>query len=53
MLFDRYGLSISTNSEVARDAYVAGCDGVLTAGPGDSDHLMRAVEADPDFAWHT
>lgn len=50
MLFDRYGLSISTNSEVARDAYVAGCDGVLTAGPGDSDHLMRAVEADPDFA---
>lgn len=50
MLFDRYGLSVSTNSEAARDAYIAGCDGVLTAGPGDADHLVRAVEADPGFA---
>jgi tetratricopeptide (TPR) repeat protein len=50
MLIDRYGLSVSTDSEAARDAYVAGCDGVLTAWHGDVDHLTRAVEADPGFA---
>ncbi len=50
MLIDRFGLSVSTSSEAARDAYVAGCDGVLTAGHGDSDHLSRAVETDPGFA---
>ncbi|MBS0220010.1 MAG: tetratricopeptide repeat protein [Proteobacteria bacterium] len=50
MLKDRYGLSISTSSEQAREAYVAGCDGVLTAWTGDKAHLKRAVEADPGFA---
>jgi hypothetical protein len=50
MLADRYGLPISTSSEAAREAYIAGCDGVLTAWHGDSAHLARAVEADPDFA---
>ena len=50
MLIDRYGLSVSTDSEAARDAYVAGCDGVLTAGHGDAGHLSRAVETDPRFA---
>ncbi|MFO1161174.1 MAG: tetratricopeptide repeat protein [Reyranellaceae bacterium] len=50
MLIDRYGLPISTTSETARDAYIAGCDGVLTAWHGDADHLMRAIAADPDFA---
>jgi tetratricopeptide (TPR) repeat protein len=50
MLADRYGLPISTPSETARDAYIAGCDGVLTAWHGDSALLTRAVEADPGFA---
>ena len=50
MLKDRYGLPISTSSDVARDAYIAGCDGVLVAWAGDKAHLRRAVEADPGFA---
>src|SRR5689334_20916828 len=44
MLTDRYGLAISTSSETAREAYIAGCDGVMAAWPGDKAHLMRAVE---------
>lgn len=47
---DRYGLPISTSSETARDAYVAGCDCVLSAEHGDASHLAQAVEADPGFA---
>ena len=50
MLTDRYGLPISTSSEAARDAYIAGCDGVLSAAHGDAAHLARALAADPDFA---
>ena len=50
MLTDRYGLAISTPSETAREAYIAGCDGVMAAWAGDKAHLMRAVEADPRFA---
>ena len=50
MLTDRYGLAISTSSETAREAYIAGCDGVMAAWAGDKAHLMRAVEADPRFA---
>jgi tetratricopeptide (TPR) repeat protein len=50
MLTDRYGQPISTSSEAARDAYVAGTDCLLSAAHGDSAHLMRTVEADPDFA---
>ena len=50
MLTDRYGYPISTQSQEARDAYVAGYDGVLMAGPTDKADLRRAVAADPDFA---
>jgi hypothetical protein len=50
MLADRYGLPISTSSEAARDAYIAGCDGVLSAAHGDAAHLAHAIEADPGFA---
>ncbi len=50
MLADRYGLPISTSSETARDAYIIGCDGVLSAAHGDAVHLARALEADPGFA---
>ncbi|MEA2802277.1 MAG: hypothetical protein QOE49_2372, partial [Rhodospirillaceae bacterium] len=50
MLADRHGLPISTSSETARNAYIAGCDGVLSAAHGDAAHLARAIEADPGFA---
>jgi tetratricopeptide (TPR) repeat protein len=50
MLADRYGLPLSTSSNAARDAYVAGVDGVLSAAHGDSAHLLRATDADPNFA---
>jgi len=50
MLTDRYGYPLSTTSQAARDAYVAGYDGVLMAGPTDKADLRRAIEADPDFA---
>ena len=50
MLTDRFGQSITTSSEVARDAYIAGCDGVLSAAPGDRAYLERAVAADSEFA---
>jgi tetratricopeptide (TPR) repeat protein len=50
MLTDRYGLTVSTSSSVARDAYVAGTDCLLAATHGYREHLGRAVEADPGFA---
>ena len=50
MLADRYGLPISTSSETARAAYIAGCDGVLSAAHGDAAQLAQAIEADPGFA---
>ena len=50
MLSDRYGLSLSTSSQVARDAYLMGADCILSAVAGAQAHLGRALEADPDFA---
>ena len=50
MLADRYGLPLSTTSEAARDAYVAGADCLLAATAGWREHLGRAIEADPSFA---
>ena len=50
MLTDRYGLPVSTSSDEARDAYVAGCDCVLSAEYGAEANLARALEADPGFA---
>jgi Tfp pilus assembly protein PilF len=50
MLTDRYGQPVSTSSKTAHDAYLAGCDAVLSAWHGDAAHLARAVEADPGFA---
>jgi len=50
MLADRYGLSLSTSSQLARDAYVEGADCILAAVAGDQAHLWRALEADSDFA---
>jgi hypothetical protein len=50
MLTDRYGLSVSTSSQAARDAYVAGTDCLLAATAGFREHLGRAIETDPVFA---
>ena len=50
MLQDRFGLDLHTGSAAARDAYVAGVDGVLGALPGEVETLIRAVAADPAFA---
>jgi tetratricopeptide (TPR) repeat protein len=50
MLSDRYGLGLTTSSSAARDAYVAGCDGVLGAMGEEIAQLTRATELDPDFA---
>jgi hypothetical protein len=47
MLTDRYGLSVSTSSQAARDAYVVGVDCLLAATAGYREHLGRAIEADP------
>jgi hypothetical protein len=50
MLADRYGLTVSTASAAARDAYVAGADCILAATAGWREHLDHAIEADPSFA---
>jgi hypothetical protein len=50
MLADRYGLTVSTTSETALAAYVAGADCILSANAGAANHLLRAIEADPGFA---
>jgi tetratricopeptide (TPR) repeat protein len=50
MLADRYELSLSTASAVARDAYVQGCELALTFYPGATDAFDRAIAADPNFA---
>ena len=41
MLTDRYGLPINTSSTIARDAYSAGVDCVLSAAHGAEAHLSR------------
>ena len=50
MLTDRYGLSLSTSSVAARDAYVEGCEAKLTMHPGAIEAFDRAIAEDPGFA---
>jgi tetratricopeptide (TPR) repeat protein len=50
MLHDRYGLSVTTASNDARDAYVEGVDRILSANGGADESLERATAADPRFA---
>lgn len=50
MLTDRYGLSLSTNSSAARDAYDEGVAAKLTMYPGALQAFDRALAADPGFA---
>ena len=47
---DRYGLPLSSASAVACDAYVQGCDLLLTLYPGAIEAFDRAIAADPGFA---
>jgi tetratricopeptide (TPR) repeat protein len=50
MLADRYDLPLSTPSAAARDAYVEGCDLLLTLYPGAEEAFDRAIAADRGFA---
>jgi tetratricopeptide (TPR) repeat protein len=50
MLTDRYGLTLSTTSDAARDAYIEGVDLLLTVYPGAAAAFDRAIAADPGFA---
>ncbi|MGH6680152.1 MAG: tetratricopeptide repeat protein [Bradyrhizobium sp.] len=49
-LEDRYGNRLSTSSSVARDAYVAGVDQLLSAGRGIDQAFRDAIAADDGFA---
>lgn len=50
MLEDRYGNALTTSSTVARDAYVAGMDRLLSADAGIVAAFGQAVAADDGFA---
>lgn len=50
MQTDRYGLPLTTTSDAARAAYVAGCDLLLTLYPGAGGEFDKAIAADPGFA---
>jgi tetratricopeptide (TPR) repeat protein len=50
ILYDRYGLLLTTASAEARDAYIAGVDCLLAANAGVDAHFRRAIEADRVFA---
>lgn len=47
---DRYGNALSTVSDAARDAYVAGVDRLLAAQPGVEQAFEAAIAADDGFA---
>jgi diadenosine tetraphosphatase ApaH/serine/threonine PP2A family protein phosphatase len=50
MLADRYGNTLSTTSETARDAYIEGVDCLISANHGAEDAFGRAIAADEGFA---
>ncbi len=50
MLEDRYGNTLSSTSQAARDAYVDGLDRTLAAAGGSKQKFEAAIEADPSFA---
>ena len=47
---DRYGLTLSTASSAAAEAYRDGVDLLLSAWPGAAEAFDRAIAADPEFA---
>jgi Tfp pilus assembly protein PilF len=50
MLEDRYGLTLSTHSAVAHQAYLAGVDSVISGVAGYREFLSQAIAHDPVFA---
>ena len=50
MLTDRYEQSLSTSSEVARDAYIEGVDGLFSAYSKPETAFDRALAEDESFA---
>ena len=50
MLKDRYGNTLTTESDAARDAYIDGVDRFLSGNAGSEEAFRRAVEADPNLA---
>ncbi len=50
MLTDRYGLQLSTASDVAAANYREGVDLLLSAWPGAAERFEAAIAADPAFA---
>lgn len=50
MLHDRYGLTLSTRSEAAAEAYRDGVDRLLSAWTGALECFERAIAADEGFA---
>ena len=50
VLRDAYGLTLSTDSRAAVDAYDRGVRGQLAFAADTIDHFRAAVAADPDFA---
>lgn len=50
MLTDRFANPLSTASPAARDAYVAGCDSLISASLGTEAHFRAALAADEHFA---
>jgi len=50
MLQDRYGNSLTTRSDAARDAYIDGVDLLIAANFGAEEAFRLAVEADDGFA---
>src|SRR6201987_5841056 len=50
MLADRFGLSLSTSSAAARDAYVDASERALTFYPGALSAYDSAIAAEPGFA---
>ena len=50
---DRYGLSLSTSSQRARDAYVEGSDSVLSGGAGAEAHFVGHSKLTRPLRWLT
>ena len=50
MLKDNYGNKLGTGSQSARDFYIDGVEGFLSARPGTEDAFRDAAQADETFA---
>ena len=53
MLKDNYGNKLGTGSQSARDFYIDGVEGFLSARPGTEEAFRDAAQADETFALPT